>query len=164
MNFYRVKQFYWSISSRMELEDEKFINKYLNNDELKLFCKLSKSEQKHSVKVAYDVKKTCEQENMSSKLLVKAALLHDIGKTLRKLNSIDKSILVMADSITKGNVRKLSKIEKVNVYYNHGKIGSDILKKYEYDKELLYLIENHHNFEISGNRKLEILRECDNRN
>lgn len=164
MNFYRVKQFYWSISSKMGVEDEKFINQYLNNNELKLFYKLSKSEQKHSVKVAYDVKKTCERENINSQLLIKAALLHDIGKTFKKLNSIDKSILVMADNMTKGSVRKLSKIKKVNVYYNHGKIGSDILEKYGYDKELLYLIENHHNFEISGNRALEILRECDDRN
>lgn len=164
MKFHRVKQFYWSINSKMEDKDRQFINEYLNKDELKLFHKLSKSEQKHSVKVAYDVKKVCKQESVDSKLLIKAALLHDIGKTFKKLNAIDKSILVMADNITKGGIKKLSRIKKVNVYYNHGKIACDILGKYDYSKELLYLIENHHNFEIQGNKELKILRECDDMN
>lgn len=164
MNFYRVKQFYWSISSKVEDKDKEFINKHLNQSELKLFYKLSKSEQKHSIKVAYDVEYTCKQQNINSSLLIRAALLHDIGKTIKKLSVIDKSIIVMADNITKGSIKRLSKIEKVNVYYNHGKLGCNILEKYSYDKNLLYLIENHHNFEIKGNKELDILRECDDKN
>lgn len=164
MNFYRVKQFYWSINSKIEEKDREFINKHLNKNELTLFYKLSKSEQKHSVKVAYDVEKICKQKSIDSRLLIKAALLHDIGKTIRKLNIIDKSVMVIIDNITNGSVRKLSNIEKVNVYYNHGKLGSDILKQYSYDNNFLYLIENHHNFKVKGNKELEILRNCDNKN
>lgn len=164
MDFHRIKQFYWSINSKIEDNDKRFIKKYLSREELELFNKLSKSEQKHSVKVAYDVKKICKEKRLNSNLLIKAALLHDIGKTFKKLNVIDKSLLVMANRITKGSIRKLSKIKKVNVYYNHGKIGCDILKKYGYKKELLYLIENHHNLKIEGNKELEILRECDEKN
>lgn len=164
MNFYRVKQFYWSINSKIEEKDKEFIIKHLNKDELKLFCRLSKSEQKHSIKVAYDVGNICRQQNIDSSLLIKAALLHDIGKTVKKLNVVDKSIMVMADNITRGSIKRLSKIKKVNVYYNHGKLGRNILEKYNYDKELLYLIENHHNFKIKGNKELDILRECDDKN
>ena len=164
MNFYRVKQFYWAINSKMDKKDYNFLHNNLNEDELKLFYKLSVQEQKHSIKVAYDVEKVCKNNNLDSKLLMKAALLHDIGKTHKKLNLIDKSIIVLADNITKGSIKKFSNIKKINVYYNHGKIGRDILKNYNYDEKLLYLIENHHNHNVMGDIELEILRMCDDRN
>lgn len=164
MNFYRIKQFYWSVSSKISNEDTEFIENNLNKNELSLFYMLSLQEQKHSVRVAYDVENVCKEECIDSKLLIKAALLHDIGKIYKKLNVIDKSIMVIADSITKGNIRRFDYIPKVNVYYNHGKIGCDILRRYNYDYKLLYLIENHHNDKIKESKELNILRICDGRN
>lgn len=164
MNFHRVKQFYWAINSKIDRKDLKFLHTHLNNRELKLFSKLSIQEQKHSIKVAYDVEKACEMKRVDKKVLLKAALLHDIGKIYKKLNVIDKSVLVLVDGLTKGSIKKFSNIDKVNVYYNHGKIGKDILKNYNYEEKLLYLIENHHNDEIIGNLELDILKICDERN
>jgi uncharacterized domain HDIG len=164
MDFYRVKQFYWSINPKITNEDLDFLNSNLNRSELKLFYKLPTYDQKHSIKVAYDVKYVCKKNNIDCKLLMKAALLHDIGKLHKKLNIIDKSIMVLVDNITKGGVKRFSNIKKINVYYNHGKIGKDILKDYNYDQKLLYLIENHHNYNVKGNIELDILRMCDDRN
>ncbi|WP_066631128.1 HDIG domain-containing metalloprotein [Clostridium magnum] len=164
MDFYRVKQFYWAINPKITNEDLDFLHSNLSKNELKLFYKLPAYDQKHSIKVAYDVTYVCKENNIESKLLVKAALLHDIGKVHKKLNIIDKSIMVLVDNITKGGIKKLSNIEKVNVYYNHGTIGKDILKNYNYDPKLLYLIENHHNYNVIGNFELDILRMCDDRN
>ena len=164
MNFYRVKQFYWAINCKINKEDLDFLHSNLNKNELKLFYKLSVYDQKHSIKVAYDVKYVCKKNNIDSKLLLKAALLHDIGKVYKKLTIIDKSIMVLADNVTKGSIKKFSNIKKINVYYNHGKIGKDILKDYNYDEKLLYLIENHHNHNVIGNIELDILRMCDDRN
>lgn len=164
MNFHRVKQFYWAINPKISSEDLGFLNNNLNRSELKLFYKLPLYDQKHSIKVAYDVKYVCKKKNIDSRLLVKAALLHDIGKVYKKLNLIDKSIMVLADNVTKGSIKRFSNIKKINVYYNHGKIGRDILKDYNYDEDLLYLIENHHNHNVVDNDGLEILRMCDDRN
>lgn len=164
MNFYRVKQFYWAINSRINKKDLHFLHAHLDENELGLFNRLSIQEQKHCINVAYDVEKVCKMKNVDKKLLIKAALLHDIGKTYKKLNVIDKSILVMVDSITKGSIKKFFNVDKVNVYYNHGKIGKDILKSYNYEEKLLYLIENHHNDKITGNVELDILRICDEKN
>lgn len=164
MNFYRIKQFYWAINSNLTQDDIKFIKGNLNNDELNLFSKLTMSEQKHCINVAYDVKSECELKNINSSLLIKAALLHDIGKIHKKLNAIDKSIMVIADNISNGYFERFSNIEKVNVYYNHDKIGKKILENYNEQERLLYLVENHNNFKIQDDIELDILRQCDNRN
>lgn len=166
MIFYRVKQFYWALTSDINEQDIKFIKNILNIEELKLFSRLSINEQKHCVKVAYDVKCICNNKQgiIDEKLLLKAALLHDIGKIHKKLNLIDKSIIVLLDKISKGRLRKFSKKSKINVYYNHGKIGVDILKRFEYNKKLFYLIENHHNNVENNTLELKILNYCDKRN
>ncbi|MBC2582392.1 HDIG domain-containing metalloprotein [Clostridium sp. DJ247] len=164
MNFYRIKQFFWSINSKVSDSDIKFINRNLSKEELNLFYKLSNAEQKHSIRVAQDVEDVCKKHSISSSLLIKAALLHDIGKTMANLSIFDKSILVILDKITKGSIKKFSGISKVKVYYDHAKIGANILRKYNYDLKLIYLIENHHNVNINDNKELNILRICDNKN
>lgn len=164
MNFYRVKQFYWAVNSKIDKKDLNFLHNNLNKEELKLFYKLSIQDQKHSLRVAYDVESVCKSNKLDSKILKKAALLHDIGKCDGKLNIIDKSLIVLADNLTKGSIKKFSNIKKISVYYNHGKIGREILNNYNYDQRLLYLIENHHNHNLIGDVELDILRMCDDRN
>ncbi|SQC01690.1 HD domain-containing protein [Clostridium tetanomorphum] len=97
MNMYRIKQFYIYIKDKMEYSDEKFIDKHLNNYEKRLFNRLSMKDQKHCVRVAYDVEKICinHKGDIDTNKLIKAALLHDIGKIEFGLNVLDKSILVI---------------------------------------------------------------------
>jgi putative nucleotidyltransferase with HDIG domain len=164
MSLYRIKQFYLAINSKLDNKDFKFIKNNLNLYELKLFHSLSVHEQKHCINVAYDVEKVCREKNINSNILLKASLLHDIGKSINKLTIIDKCFIVILDTITKGHLRKFSNFKKVYVYYNHDKIGYEILKKYEYTYKLLYLIKNHHNDQINGDKELDILKMCDSRN
>jgi putative nucleotidyltransferase with HDIG domain len=164
MNFYRIKQFYWAMGSSISMLDIEFVKNKLTLSELDLFYRLSVSEQKHSIRVAYDVENMCMDMGINPKILVKAALLHDIGKTYKRLNIIDKSIIVIVDNITRGSIKQFSSISKLDVYYNHAKIGYDILKKYINDNRLLYLVKNHHNDKIKGDIQLNILRICDSIN
>jgi putative nucleotidyltransferase with HDIG domain len=165
MSLYRVKQFYWSITSKIDSEDTVLIDKYLNIYEKQLLSSLSVYEQKHSVNVARDVIKECKKNNLGSEYLVKVALLHDIGKRYKKLNPIEKSVLVILNKLSSGKLKKYKKVKKVHVYYNHGDIGYNILKNTNsYDERFLYLIKNHHNDFIFGDRELELLKVCDGRN
>ncbi|MEW9097226.1 MAG: HD domain-containing protein [Clostridiaceae bacterium] len=164
MNISRVKQFYLYFFDKMVNEDYIYISKYLNDYEISVFKKLSKGDQKHCVRVAYEVENKCnENKNLNKDRLVKIALLHDIGKIECKLNIIDKSLLVLLDSITKGNIKKYSNIKKVNTYFNHGEDGYKILKDKEYDEGFLYIIRNHHNKKVNNN-ELDIIRSCDDIN
>jgi putative nucleotidyltransferase with HDIG domain len=165
MSLYRIKQFYWSIICRIDLKDKEFISKYLNMDEKSLFNKLATYEQKHSINVAEAVMKVCGENNINNEALVKAALLHDIGKIYKKLNPIEKSLMVMLNSISKGKLRQYNRFKKVDVYYNHGDKGYNMLKNTgNYNERFLYLVKNHHNNFIVGDKELDILRTCDNKN
>lgn len=163
--FYRIKQFYWGITSKINKNDIEFIRSILSTEELKLFNKLTIQEQKHSLRIAYDIELFCkENDKIDMNLLIKAALLHDVGKICKKLNLIDKSLIVVLNILFKGKISKFSNNEKVYVYYNHGKIGKKLLKRLGCSKELLYLVENHHNFNICDSLELSILRFYDGKN
>lgn len=167
MKFYRLKQFLWAVTAKVNKSDENFIQENLNDTEKNLFYRLSKSDQKHCLRVAYKVKELCKESNLSDKILVKAALLHDIGKGQCSLGVIDKSLLVIADKILKGNLKKFKNIKKVNAYYNHAESGYEILKKYGYDEKFLNLIRNHHMRQDNLNvidKELSILIKSDNEN
>ena len=165
MSLYRVKQFYWSLTLKLNSKDIDLINEFLNSEEKELFNRVSTYEQKHSVNVAFDVMKLCEDKHVKSDTLIKAALLHDIGKSYKKLNPVEKSLVVILDNISRGRLRKFNKLKQVDVYYNHADKGYNILKnKGCYDERFLYLIKNHHNLFIIGDKELDILRICDSKN
>jgi len=160
---YRVKQFFWSLDTRIGKEDMEYVERNLEEKEYELFSRLSKQEQKHSIKVARDVEAECSREGTCAGEMIKVALLHDIGKLKGRLNSIDKSILVIADKVSKGRIRSLG-LKKVDVYFNHGLMGSELLRDCGLSEKALFLIENHHNHEIEGDSELDILMRCDSRN
>jgi putative nucleotidyltransferase with HDIG domain len=161
---YRIKQFIWAITANLNLQDKEFIKYYLTDYELKLFNKLPVYEKKHSIKVAYDIKKFCEKEKKYDKnFLIKLALLHDIGKICNALNVVQKCIMVILDKITAKKLSKFTKIKIIDTYYNHGLKGYYILKKYDYSYKFLYLVKNHHN-NIEGNKELNILKIFDSKN
>lgn len=165
MSLYRVKQFYWSMTSRINSEDIKLLESYLEAKEMQLFSKLSVYEQKHSINVTRDVIKICKEKNIHDELLIKAALLHDVGKTSKRLNPIEKSVIVILDSVSKGKLKKYKSLKKIDVYYNHGEKGYTMLKGYNnYSERFLYLIKNHHNDCIIGDKELDILKTCDSKN
>jgi putative nucleotidyltransferase with HDIG domain len=164
MSLYRVKQFYWSMVSKLNDEDIDFIKMYLETYELQLFNQLPTYEQKHCINVARDVESTCNQRKLQSKDLIKVALLHDIGKIYNSMNPIDKSIMVIMHNITNGKMKAYKKIKNVNIYYNHGDIGYNLLRKYGYDDRFLFLVKNHHNSNIEQDIELNLLKECDDRN
>lgn len=160
---YRVKQFFWSLDTRIGKEDIEYVARNLCEKEYELFSRLSKQEKKHSIKVARDVDSECLREGTCAGEMTKIALLHDIGKLKGRLNSIDKSILVIADKVSKGRIRSLS-LKKVDVYFNHGLMGSELLRDCGLSERALFLIENHHNHLIECDRELDILMRCDSMN
>lgn len=168
MALYRVKQFFWALFSKINSSDIDFINSYLNQVETDLFNKLHVNEQKHSIRVAKDVLNEYTFRNselkMKESVLVKAGILHDIGKTQGKINIFEKSILVIVNKLSKGRIKKMSCIKKIKLFYNHAEIGYEILREYDYDERFLYIIKNHHNYSIKNDFELNLLMICDNRN
>lgn len=166
MSIYRLKQFMWVITAPLKKVDQNILNRYLNEEELSLFKKLKVSEQQHCIRVCKDALIESDyRNNIDKNKMAKIALLHDIGKIETRLSVIDKSIIVILDKITKGNLKKYSVLKKVDIYYNHPQKSSNILRSINrYDYELLEAIENHHNKEFGDNYYLEIIKKCDDNN
>jgi len=152
----RIRQFLLCLFSSLSCQDLKYIDKKLDSNIKDIFLKLSKYEKKHSILVAQAV----EKENKNDPDLAKAALLHDIGKNEYHINIIKKSILVVLDHLTKGSLKKITGNKSINIFYNHGQIGYDILKDSGYNERILFIVKNHHNKNISSD-DLNIIRKFD---
>lgn len=170
---YRIKQVIWAIDCSFKKINYGYISEYLSRDEIMLFDKLKHSEKHHCIRVCIDCLEINKRRkmNVDEILLGKLALLHDIGKVEYKLNIIKKSILVILDKITNSKLKKFSKFKSVDIYYNHGLKGKNILlngniEKTKYSNDFLDAIENHHKYieDEYNNILLKILAEADNMN
>lgn len=171
MVIYRIRQLLRALACNFSIigeEENIYLKKYLDNKQLELFNKLSIYDKKHSLYTAKDIDKELKGKIQKNdlKILIKVALLHDIGKINIKLSLIDRAFLVVMDTISERTLKKI-KInllkEKINIYYNHGEIGFNLLKNYICNYEILYIIRYHHNNKID-NYKLKIFQKFDSEN
>lgn len=168
---YRIKQFLMAVVYSFKEIDEEYIKTYLNENEIKIFNKLSKIDKQHSIRVSKDALDLLEisidrdeEYELNKNELAKVALLHDIGKIERPLNLIEKSILVLLDKITNGKIKKYTNIKIIDIYYNHGQKGAAILNKSKYSKEFIEVLRKHHVELKTDNKLLKIVKEADKRN
>ncbi len=168
---YRIKQFYWAVTSYFTKLDEAYIDKYLQEEEKELFNMLSTGDKHHCVRVAktaeeyyYQIKRDYPQLNTSLEEVMKIALLHDIGKIVHPLNILKKSLIVLLNKVSSGRLKKLSRIDSIYIYYYHPMEGVKLLRKLGYDENFLYAVEKHHEYIESNNILLNILRYADNKN
>lgn len=167
MALYRVKQFMWGFTSLFKEIDYNYVSKFLNEDELKIFNKLKHNDKHHCIRVCKDSIKMRNDLNIDVDIfkLGKAALLHDVGKSRKHLSLIEKSIVVLLDKTTNGKIKRYNNIKQIDIYYNHPKIGLEMLKRFDYDKEFLQVVRYHHNKEkVKDNKILNIISICDDKN
>ena len=164
----RIKQFYINLTDKMTDDDYLYVKSKLTKEEYNLFLKLLKSEQKHSVRVARDIERKFKNNEINNCLilenidiLIQASLLHDIGKIKKKVNIVDKSIIVILNKLTKGNLKKLNN-KKVQCYYNHPEYSYDILKDINNDALLLNIVRNHH--KDTNDKLIRFFQEIDDNN
>ena len=94
----RIRQFWRAIKAKLTVEDKVFIDKYLNDEEQKLFFAMRVYDQRHVLNVAYTAQKIIEQkqyENVDCNLLIRACLLHDVGRTAKDICLMDKVTSVL---------------------------------------------------------------------
>lgn len=167
--FYRVRQFIWGLFSLYRKVDYDYVKKYLSEEDLVLFDRLKVNDKHHCIRVCNDAinfnSSLKENERVEEVILGKAALLHDVGKSVLHLSLIDKSLIVILDRLTKGKIKKYKKNKRINIYYNHPKEGYEILKSRGYSKEILEVVRDHHKKNYSKDNKfLHIIAYCDNKN
>lgn len=164
----RIKQFSKGICfliKGISDKEAKFVADNLNKRELELFNSLTIYDKQHSIRVAKSVERIVISQNIVGEhknILIKSALLHDIGKSKAKFLIIDRVIIVLIISIYGNKICKLNN-NKINIYYNHAYIGYEILKDLGLSDKILFLVKNHHEEKLNDS-DLNILRFCDNKN
>ena len=150
----RIRQFYINLIDKMYPQDYDYVKSKLNEREYNLFEKLSKSEQKHCVRVAREIEHLFEVKDIkedlirdNKEILIKASLLHDVGKTKSRINIIEKSIIVILSKITKQRLKNL-KNDKVQCYYNHAEYSYELLKNIS-SNEILDIVRYHHSNNVT---------------
>lgn len=166
----RVKQLWSALHAELTSEDYDFINQHLSPVEKELFLKCDLVTQKHCLRVANTALDLAQKEARSIDylLLVKSALLHDIGKRKGDLNILYRVVTVIIFTLMPSLGRTMARKGKglrhaLYVYLYHPEEGAKLAKQADLDQEIINIIKYHHNSE-SDSPEQKLVTLADNLN
>ncbi|AQS59290.1 HDIG domain-containing metalloprotein [Desulforamulus ferrireducens] len=148
----RVKQFWYAIMSQLGPAEIEFVQKILSPQEQTLFFAMDRPTQTHCYRVA----QTCleliaNQKNINQELLIKSALLHDIGKPANCITTLDKVFIVLLNALAPWIFKKILRssrrghfIQACKHHVNHAAQGAALAEKAHLPGPMVALIKNHH--------------------
>jgi hypothetical protein len=99
---YRVRQFWHTISLKIDPDELDQANALLNAEQGELFTRLQPAEKQHAL-VMFE-KLLAQGENQSDLLV--AALLHDVGKLRYRMNPFERTMVVLAQALTPDQAKR----------------------------------------------------------
>lgn len=144
----RIRQFMMDISAPARSIDEQFLSEMLEPAEFDLIRRLRRAELLHAIAVARYVREHLPpQDPMENRAIVRAALLHDIGKTVCPVNVLEKSLVVLLPRRFREDPRLIERWQPLAIYHHHPEYGGDIAASahcFPPDHWLVELIRHHH--------------------
>lgn len=142
----RVRQFFQDLAAPLYPLDEAFIKGYLNEGEESYFRRLRRAEMLHSIRAAGRTASSLGQTmpEREKRAVIRAALLHDVGKYRYPLGPLGKTWMVL---LGKGLARRGKRSPALDVYFNHPFYSADLLKRlgsFEDFPWLYQLVRWHH--------------------
>lgn len=171
----RVKQVWYAIRAKIYPYDKAFIHQYLNDKEAALFWQMNLPDQRHSLNVAYSAIDLAQNEKkVNRRLLIRCALLHDIGKMRDDVSTVDKIITVLAHNLAPqwaeawARLGRGSTIDNLRhafyIYFHHPQISSGKLRAIGLF-EIAEIVQRHHKApEDHDPLELVLLRQADELN
>ncbi|MFZ5639343.1 MAG: HD domain-containing protein [Bacillota bacterium] len=179
----RTRQLWRALTAKMTAADHALVSRFLNKTEQNLFFQMDVAIQKHCVNVAYTLEELLAgQANTrawspgpDTTLLIKAALLHDIGKITGRFTVLDRIWYVLVRKVSHRLARRIAKEGRGgwltrlrNAFYihvHHGELGSDLARQNGFTDKLIMLIRLHHDQERPDDSvELKLLRRADELN
>ena len=144
---YRIQQFKLAIDPHIQPVQIKELSPYLNGSQITFFKKMQPSEQRH----AYEVLEKLKAEGCDHPDLLRAALLHDVGKILYPLKPWERAMVVITQQIAPSLTIQLGQRKPIGFFKafvvaaNHSEWGADLISKTGASEILVDLIRNHEN-------------------
>ncbi|MEW6697843.1 MAG: HD domain-containing protein [Bacillota bacterium] len=167
----RILQFCHALFSCVRPRDIDFLKKHLSATELSLFFTMDLPTQTHCLRVARTCLKLLPQDpQVNKELLLKAALLHDVGKPANLIKTKDKVLIVIMTTLAPQLYDKILRqkrfgghfLQAATAHARHPSAGAAIARRANLHPEVVYLIENHHRLAVAGEPpELKILRQAD---
>ena len=175
--FNRIKQVFSALTAKIDDYDRNYLNTWLNPKEVGLFLQMNLPDQRHSLNVAYQASEMAKTwpSNLNINVLIKCALLHDVGKVQGDVSTIDKIITVVANSIAPawsaswGRFGRGSKLDNVRhafyTYFHHAEQSSSMLQGIGTEQLVYEIVAQHHKAPTENDpSELTILRAADDLN
>lgn len=93
--FYRVRQFWWALTARIREEDRVLVTRILPPEAQALFWRMAPGDQRHSLAVL----RTLLAWGETHPALLRAALLHDVGKAATPLTPWERALIVLGEAM-----------------------------------------------------------------
>jgi len=171
--FNRIKQVVAAVTAKITDDDKAVVNRYLTTEEQKLFWAMNLPDQRHVLNVAQTALQLAEhQQKIDMNLLVKCALLHDVGKIKGDVSTIDKIITVIAYKLFSQRAKQWGCLGRGNkldnlrhafyIYDHHGERSAIFLKKIDSPEQMIEIVARHHKAPADDDPlELVILRKSD---
>lgn len=141
-----------------------------------MFWNMSVPDQRHALNVSYNALSLAKGRPLiDGSILVKAALLHDVGKIRGDISTIDKIITVLASRLAPqwaekwgifGRGNKLDNVKHAfYIYYHHAERSCEMVTAINTNAKIAAIIAWHHTSPVDGDPpELNLLRQADNLN
>lgn len=171
----RVKQVVAALTASVTEADRAFVAENLDPAEQRLFFAMNVPDQYHALQVAYTARSLAAgRSDVDRGLLLKCALLHDVGKIKGDVSTFDKVAAVVAHRLAPGLAESWGrpgrggKVDNLrhalHVYFHHPERSVALLAGVGDDERLTAIIRRHHQPPAVGEPpELTILRAADER-
>jgi len=165
-----------ALTAHITHEDRRFIAQHLDPAQAALFWQMNVPDQRHALNVAYTaLKLAADEHRIDRDLLIRCALLHDVGKVKGDVSTADKIMTVILDKFAphwarqwgrKGRGGKLANFRHaVYIYYNHAARGAAMLQAIGAGAKMVGIVAGHHEAPAAGEPpELGIIRRADSLN
>ena len=143
---YRVRQGLSNLTARPRPEDEALAARYLSPAELRLFRRLEPADRKHSVSVLGSL----DRMGVADSCILKAALLHDVGKSRRRISVFHRTLAVILRALF-GEIPSFFTWVGREAFWmpfyvleNHARLSAAMLVKAGCEERVWRLAELHH--------------------
>lgn len=170
---HRVKQVIAALTANITADDRLFVKSYLSTAEQALFWGMNRPDQRHVLNVAYTALQLAKkQDGIDVNLLVRCALLHDIGKIKGDVSTMDKIMTVVGHRLAPKRAKQWGRLGKGSplrnirhafyIYYNHAQRSGAMLKAIGACPKIIHIVAKHHKTPAEDDPlELMLLRKAD---